>query len=61
MRSRDGVNAGDEAAPGQGHACLLSMLGVFLFRVQGYLARKKHPPPRTLQQDHAQGHMVVIG
>ena len=23
-----------------------------LFLLQGYLARKKHPPPRTLQQDY---------
>ena len=29
--------------------------------VQGYLAHKKPPPPRTLQQDHAYGSMGVLG
>jgi len=29
--------------------------------LQGYLAHKKHPPPRTLQKDYNQGHMVVLG
>jgi len=29
--------------------------------VQGYLAHKKVPPPRTLQQDQAQGPVVVLG
>jgi hypothetical protein len=29
--------------------------------VQGYLAHKKQRPPRTLQEDYAQGHMVVLG
>ena len=29
--------------------------------VQGYLAHKKTPPPRTLQYDCAQGYMVVLG
>jgi len=28
--------------------------------VQGYLAHKKQPPPRTLQQDCTQGAMVVL-
>jgi len=29
--------------------------------VQGYLAHKKPPPPRTLQKDYAQGHTVDLG
>ena len=29
--------------------------------VQGYLADKKPPLPRTLQQDYVQGSMVVLG
>ena len=29
--------------------------------IQGYLAHKKQPPLRTLQQDYAQGPMVVLG
>ena len=29
--------------------------------VQGYLAHKKHPPPRTLQWGCAQGPMVALG
>ena len=29
--------------------------------LQGYLAHKKQRPPRTLQQDSAQGPMVVLG
>ena len=29
--------------------------------VQGYLAHKKQRPPRSLQQDYAQGPMVVSG
>ena len=29
--------------------------------VQGYLARKKHPPRRTLQQPYAYGPMVIPG
>ena len=28
---------------------------------QGYLAYEKPPPPKTLQQDHAQGPMGVLG
>ena len=28
--------------------------------VQGYLAHEKSPPPRTQQQDHAQGPMGVL-
>ena len=28
--------------------------------LQGNLAHKKPPPPRTLQQDHAQGLMGVL-
>ena len=31
------------------------------FRVQGYLAHKKLPPPRTLQQAYAKGHIVILG
>ena len=30
-------------------------------QLQGYLAHKKQPPPRTLQQDHAEGPMGVLG
>ena len=29
--------------------------------VQGYLAHKKRPPPRTLQHDYTQGPMVALG
>ena len=29
--------------------------------VQGYLAHKKRPPPRTLQKAYAQGPTVVLG
>ena len=29
--------------------------------LQGYLANKKHPPPRTLQWDFTKGHVVVLG
>jgi hypothetical protein len=29
--------------------------------VQGYLAHKKPPPRRTVQYDHAQAPMVVLG
>ena len=29
--------------------------------LQGYLAHKKLPTPRTLQWDHAYGHMVTLG
>ena len=28
--------------------------------LQGYLAHKKQRPPRTQQQEHAQGRMVVL-
>ena len=28
--------------------------------VQWYLAHTKQPPPRTLQQDYVQGHMVTL-
>ena len=28
--------------------------------VQGYLAHEKHPPRRTIQQDHASGPMKVL-
>ena len=28
--------------------------------VRGHLAHEKHPPPRTLQLDYAQGPMVVL-
>ena len=28
--------------------------------LQGYLAHKKQQPPRTLQKDYAQGHMVAL-
>ena len=28
-------------------------------KIQGYLAHRKWPPPRTLQQDYVQGHMVA--
>jgi len=31
------------------------------FVVQGYLANKEHPPPRTLQQDYTWGPLVVLG
>ena len=35
---------------------------VFLMsEAQGYLAHKKQPPPRTLQQAYAQRPMVVLG
>ena len=30
-------------------------------RLQGYLAHKKQPPPRTLQKAYAWGPMVVLG
>ena len=33
--------------------------GLILF-IQGYLAHKKQRPPRTLQQEYAQGPMVVL-
>ena len=35
----------------------------FLFGegVQGYLAHKKHPPPRALQEDYTQGAVVALG
>jgi hypothetical protein len=29
--------------------------------LQGYLAHKKQHPPRTLQEDYAEGPMVVLG
>ena len=29
--------------------------------VQGYLAHKKKPPPRNLQEDQAQGPMAILG
>ena len=29
--------------------------------LQGYFAHKKMPPPRTLHQDYAYGHMVAPG
>ena len=29
--------------------------------LQGYLAHERYPPPRTLQQDYAQGPLVVLG
>ena len=29
-------------------------------QLQGYLARKKTPPPRTLQEPYAQGPRVVL-
>jgi len=29
--------------------------------VQGYLAHKKHPPPRSLQEDYILGPRVVLG
>ena len=29
--------------------------------LQGYLAHKKHPPPRTLQWDYTYGPMVILG
>ena len=29
--------------------------------IQAYLAHKKHPPPRTLQQHYSKGPMVVLG
>ena len=29
--------------------------------LQGYLAHKKHPPPRTLQSDYTSGPTVVLG
>ena len=29
--------------------------------LQGYLAHEKQRPPRTLQQDHDQGPMAVLG
>ena len=32
-----------------------------MWRIQGCLAHKKHPPPRTLQEDYTQGVMVVLG
>ena len=30
-------------------------------RLQGYLAHKNLPPPRTLKQDYTQGPIVVLG
>ena len=30
-------------------------------RLQGYLAHKEHHPPRTLQSDYVEGHMVALG
>ena len=35
-----------------------SLLGWLL---QGYIADAKQTPPRTLQQDYVQGHMVALG
>ena len=32
-----------------------------MYSAQGYLVRKKPPPPRTLQKASAQGPMVVLG
>ena len=32
-----------------------------LNRLQGYLAHKKQPPPRTLQEDNVEGPLVVLG
>ena len=29
--------------------------------VQGYLAHKKQPPPRSLQEDRAEGPMGILG
>ena len=34
---------------------------IMLCLTQGYFAHKKPPSPRTLQQVHAQGPMVVLG
>ena len=42
-----------------GADCAIYRLGASL--IQGYLAHKNHPPPRTLQKDYTQGHMVVLG
>jgi len=42
----------------------LSPLPEYLIKtypLQGYLAHKKHPSPRSLQQDYTQGLMVVLG
>jgi hypothetical protein len=33
----------------------------FASALQGYLAHKKAPPPRTLQHAHASGPMLVLG
>ena len=29
--------------------------------VQGYVAHKKQPPPRTARSDYVEGHMVALG
>jgi len=33
----------------------------YMLGIQGYLAHKKRPPPRTLRHDYVQGHMVALG
>jgi hypothetical protein len=38
---------------GQGRGCMVSILRVEVWEVQGYLAHKKQRPPSTLQQDYA--------
>ena len=35
--------------------------GFVILLAQGYLAHKKHPPPRTLQKGYTGGPMVVLG
>ena len=34
--------------------------GLNTANIQGYLAHEKTPPPRTLQQAHAQGPVLVL-
>ena len=42
-------------------AVLLLCQGLGTSPIQGYLAHKKQPPTRTLQQDYTQGPMVFLG
>ena len=45
---------------GQGGAARMAPITYAPQTLQGNLAHKKHPPPRTLHQDYASGHMVVL-
>ena len=57
IRMHRGVREGALGAIGSGTS---QGSGARKCQVQVYLAHKKLPPPRTLQQDYAQGPMVVI-